>query len=147
LKKTILGLLLSSVCFGAFSNTLECVILENNNTLAVGLKPTNEFANCFSLSSLPSNTNVQFFVYSTSKVKNKITLFEVNESGVATTLSEHFSNNNGGNVPLIDTSTKKVSFSISPMSHLVTPKNTRITFLTINGDAQVLIKIEDRITE
>ncbi|GGI72821.1 hypothetical protein GCM10007978_08300 [Shewanella hanedai] len=142
-KKIILGLMLSSVCFSSFADTIECVSLEENTTLEMELKRSESYDNCFSLGNIPQNTPVQLLAYSGDNIKNKITLFDLIEGGTSSYIAEYNSAIDGGNAVQSNTTNKKLAVKIIPTSYLNSNKNLTITFLMVDSTAQVIIDFAD----
>lgn len=143
MQKTILGILLSTVCLGSFANTIECVSLENGSTLNMELRKIGAFENCFSLSAVPANTLVQFLVVAEDNVRSKVSLFDLNSGGVSSYIAEYDSDLKGSNGFANNTTNRNLAFSVTPISHLTTNKNVSITMLIVLGTAQILIDVYD----
>lgn len=129
------------MCFGSLANPIECVSLEKNNTMDLELKTTEAFDNCFSLSDAPQNTPLQFIAYSEDNVRNKISLFDLNAGGTSSYIAEYNSDSEATNAISTNTTNRNIAFKITPSSHLTTNKDISVTFLMVNGTAQVLIEI------
>jgi len=143
LKKTIIGILLSPICFGAFAGTIECVSLVQNNTIEVELNKTEGFDNCLSLGSALQNTPVQFVAFSKDNVQNKISLFDLNAGGTSPYIAEYHSDVGAANAFNTNTTNRNLSFRVTPTSHLDTNKNASITYLNVDGVIQVIIDFDD----
>lgn len=138
----------SAICFlttslNAFSTSIECVTLSQNDTLEVELNEAEGFVNCYSLSNLAQNTSVNFVAFSKDNVRNKVTLFELNEGSTSDYIAEYHSDIGAANAFNINTTDRTLAFQMLPTSHLDTDKNTSITYMEVDGVAQILIDIDD----
>lgn len=142
--KKIFGLiLLATINYSIFADTIECVSLVKNDALTLDLHKSGAFENCFLLDNVAQNTTLQFAVLSTDKVQNKISLYDVAAGGSATYISEYNSNADAVNIFSINTTDRTISFKITPLTHLNTDKNISITYMEINSVAYVVIDLSD----
>ncbi len=143
LKKTMVGLLFSVLPFGTLASSVECVSLALNDTIEVELKSNENFENCFTLFDLPQNTPLQMVSFSKDSIRNKITLFDTQTNATSSFIAEYNSDASSANAVNTNTTNKRISFAVTPNSHLSTNKDISLTYLKIDGAAQILIDIFD----
>lgn len=143
MKKTFLAILASQICFGAIAKNIECVALKKDVNIELGLKRTENFSNCFTLEELPSNTPVNFLVFSNDNVRNNIKLYQMNSSGSSTYLAEYSSEASGANVFATNTTNRDIAFKLTPLSEIRSDKNISISYLLANGTGHIIIDLDD----
>lgn len=143
MKKIILGLLLSPICFGAVADTIECIALKKNNTIELELNKLENHSNCFSLSEVPANSPVQFIGISNDNVKSKVSLFELNTGGTSEYIAEYLSDAGAATAFSTNTTNRTISFNVTPTSHLDSDKNISVTYLYFNGKGQIMFDLDD----
>lgn len=136
-------LLLIFISLSPLAKAIECSTLVKNNTIDLELNKAEAFDNCFSIGNIPQNTPVQFVAYSENNVLNKISLFDLNAGGTSSYIAEYSSDSMASNAFNSNTTNKNLAFKVTPTSHRTTDKDVSVTFLMVNGTAQVLIEIYD----
>lgn len=147
MKKILVGLSLSLSCFFAVADSMECVNLQRGSVIKLELKADNLFDNCFALSNIPANTDVQVVTYSATTARNKISVFEIDSYGSSNYIAEYASNAEAGNAFAINTTNRNLVFRVNPISNTSLDKNISVGYLYFDGAAQVTIELNNIGTE
>jgi hypothetical protein len=141
MKRVFFGLLLLALANTAFADTVECVSLDRGNTINVRIDWIEDFNNCFSLISVPQNKSVTFVAFSGDVVRNKITLFDLNEGGVSDYVAEYNSDVGASTAFTSNTTNRALGFRITPTTHLNSDKLVSVTYLEVADIAQIVIDL------
>lgn len=131
------------LCTEVYAETIECVGLKKNNTIELELKKSEGFDNCFYLDGIAANSDVQGIAFSNDTVKNKITLYDLNQSIDSNYIAEYHSDAGAANSFVTNTTSRHLSFRITPTSHLTSDKNLTVTYMLIAGVGRVFLNLDD----
>ncbi|WHI52754.1 polymorphic toxin type 44 domain-containing protein [Microbulbifer sp. MLAF003] len=146
LSRFISGLLLIGGLAGskAFaSDSMDCVVIEKNDLVQVELNKSNSYQNCFSLDKIPSSTPVDIVSFAFDDTKNKLSVYEVGSSNTKQLVVNSISGTDTVNAISLNTHNKSLIVEIAPTIKLTSNKDVDITYLMVNGRAQVIVKIYD----
>lgn len=127
----------------AYAENVECVGLKKNNSIELELKKSESFNNCFYLDGIAANSDVQVIAFSNDTVKNKISLYDLNQGISSNYIAEYHSDVGAANAFVTNTSNRHLSFRVTPTSHLTSDKNLSATYLLVNGVGQVILDLDD----
>lgn len=140
--KIILTLIpLLSISHTSLGKNIECVELRSGTGLSVELNQRN-FENCFILNDVKENSNVNFAIYSPDDITNNIRLYNV-LNGEREYIAEYNSGNNSENGFQINSTNRKLSFSVIPTNKTSTYKGLSINYISIDNSSNIIINLQD----
>ena len=142
-KKVVTCLLTMTFCSHAFAEQMECVELKSGTLNKMQLRKADAFNNCFSLTALEPNSYAQIMVISNDSVRNKVTLYDLDENQDSSYISEYHSNNDASNSFVVNTSNRNIGLRVTPTSHTTSEKNLAVTFAIIEGLGTVIFDLDD----
>jgi hypothetical protein len=143
LKKILLGLFIAPIVSSVSAAGIDCVGLNVDSTVKVQLYKSNGFANCFYLDKMPVNTPVNIVAFSNNSVGSKIELFDLNQGVDSMYIAEYYSDAEASNAVVTNSGNRRLSFSLTPTSHLTSDKNLSVTYMLVGGVGQVFLEFDD----
>ncbi|GLS83244.1 polymorphic toxin type 44 domain-containing protein [Paraferrimonas haliotis] len=138
---TVCSIVLLSFNSANAADNLDCIPVDISGAGEHDLKESQSFENCYIFDDIPENTDVKIAIASVDNVRSKVRLWDMNKPSGQRYITDYHSNSQGTLGVLVNSSNRKLAFSISPLNYLNENKHIRISQTKLDDSIIVVIHL------